>query len=226
MRILMWHLHGSYCTALFQGQHTYLLPTLPDRSAYGLGRSPRWEWPSSVTEVSPREAAETEVDLVVLQRPEELDLAQVWLGGRRPGKDVPAVYLEHSTSREGIKTMRHPMADRHDLMLVHVTHFNRLFWDNGDTPTRVVEHGIVDQGYRYTGEIDRAVVAINEPVRRARVTGSDLIPLMREQAGVGIDLFGWRSEAMGGVELLRTTCMRRWPSGGSTSIRCGGPHSV
>ena len=46
--------------------------------------------------------------------------------------------------------MRHPVADRDDLLLVHVTHFNALFWDAGATPTRVIEHGIVDPGARYT----------------------------------------------------------------------------
>ena len=48
--------------------------------------------------------------------------------------------------------MRHPMADRDDLQLVHVTHFNALFWDAGATPTRVIEHGIVDPGPRYRGD--------------------------------------------------------------------------
>jgi hypothetical protein len=30
--------------------------------------------------------------------------------------------------------MRHPAADRDDLVLVHVTHFNAVFWDAGSTP--------------------------------------------------------------------------------------------
>src|ERR671925_48482 len=71
--------------------------------------------------------------------------------------------------------MRHPAADRPDLLLVHVTHFNALFWDAGSTPTRVIEHGIVDPGHRYTGELPRAAVVINEARRRARVTGTDLL---------------------------------------------------
>ena len=45
------------------------------------------------------------------------------------------------------------MADRDDLLLVHVTHFNDLMWDAGSTATTVVEHGIVDPGHRYTGEL-------------------------------------------------------------------------
>ena len=62
--------------------------------------------------------------------------------------------------------MRHPLADRDDILLVHVTHFNALFWDTGGDRDRVIEHGIVDPGPRYTGELPRAAVVINEAERR------------------------------------------------------------
>lgn len=197
----MWHVHGSYTTGLVQGPHEYLLPLLADRGPDGRGRAQTWEWPPNAVEVTPEEAAEEEVDVVVLQRPHELeDLAERWLGGRRPGRDVPAVYLEHTSPEGRIAEMRHPAADRPDLMLVHVTHFNDLFWDAGSTPTRVVEHGIVDPGYRYTGELPRAAAVVNEPGRRGRVTGTDLLP--RLNGDVPVDLFGMEAGAYGGVEHL------------------------
>jgi glycosyltransferase involved in cell wall biosynthesis len=84
------------------------------------------------------------------------------------------------------------MADRDDLLLVQVTHFNDLFWDAGATRTRVVEHGIVDPGERYTGELGRAAVVINEARRRARVTGTDLLERFGEAAP--LDLFGMGAE--------------------------------
>jgi hypothetical protein len=196
----MWHVHGSYTTALVQGSHEYLLPTLPDRGPDGLGRARTWDWPASAVEVTPEEAAASDVDVVVLQRPHELELAERWLGGRRPGHDVPGIYLEHSSPQGRIADMRHPAADRADLTLVHVTHFNALFWDAGSTPTRVIEHGIVDPGYRYSGELPRAAVVINEPGRRGRVTGTDL--LSRLNGDVPLDLFGMGAGAFGGVEDL------------------------
>src|SRR5205085_702471 len=86
MRLILWHVHGSWTTALVQGRHEYLVPVLPDRGPNGRGRAQTWEWPSSVVEVTPEEAAHAEVDVVLLQRPEELhELAERWLGGRRPG---------------------------------------------------------------------------------------------------------------------------------------------
>ncbi|MCV7198672.1 GDP-mannose 4,6-dehydratase [Mycobacterium angelicum] len=39
---------------------------------------------------------------------------------------------------------------------MHVTEFNRLMWDNGIAPTRVIEHGVADPGHRYTGEVLRS----------------------------------------------------------------------
>jgi hypothetical protein len=199
VRVLLWHVHGSYTTALVQGRHQYFLPVLPERGPFGRGRALTWDWPESAVEVTPAEAAALDVDVVILQRPAELDGAcEQWLGGRRPGPDLPAVYLEHNAPQGRIADMRHPAADRPGVTLVHVTHFNDLFWDAGSTPTRVIEHGVVDPGYRYTGELPHAVVAINEPVRRGRVTGTDL--LERFRSAVPVDLFGIGTRELGGAE--------------------------
>ena len=201
MNVLVWHVHGAYTTSLVHGPHTYLIPTLPGRGPDGRGRARTYAWPERAVEVGPEGAAAADVDLVILQRPEELGgLAERWLGGRRPGRDVPAVYLEHNAPQGRINDLRHPAADRGDLVVVHVTHFNALFWDCGTTPTRVIEHGIVDPGPRYTGELARAAAVINEPARRARVTGPDLLPVLNGR--VPIDLFGIGAGALGGIEDL------------------------
>ena len=200
MNVLLWHVHGSWTTAFVQGEHTYLLPVVADRGPEGRGRAQTWEWPASAIEVTPEEAADADVDVVLLQRPQELDgLAEQWLGGRRPGRDVPAIYVEHNAPQGPINEMRHPAADRPGFTICHVTHFNALFWDCGTTPTRVIEHGIVDPGYRYTGEHARAAVVINEARRRARVTGTDLLERFAA-AGVPVDLFGMDAGSVGGIE--------------------------
>jgi hypothetical protein len=194
MNILLWHVHGSWTNAFVQGPHTYLVPVTPDRGPDGLGRARTFSWPDSVKELSPEQLRDAPVDLVVLQRPHEAALAEQWLGGRRPGRDVPAVYLEHNAPDGDVPHTRHPCAGRDDLLLVHVTHFNRLFWDNGGTRTAVIEHGIVDPGHRYTGRLARAAVVVNEPVRRGRTTGTDLLPLFAAEAPV--DVFGMETDGL------------------------------
>jgi glycosyltransferase involved in cell wall biosynthesis len=187
MNILVWHVHGSWTTSFVHGKHRYLVPFTPDRGPYGLGRARTYPWPDSAVEVSPQELKRAEVDLVILQRPEEFDLACEWLG-RRVGRDLPAIYVEHNTPKGDVPNSRHPMADRDDLSIAHVTYFNELFWDNGGTRTTVVEHGVVAPGVEWTGELDRLAVVINEPVRRWRITGTDLLPRFAEIAP--LDVFG------------------------------------
>ena len=173
---------------------------LPGRGPDGVGIARTYDWPGSVTELAPEALRDEHFDVVVLQRPHELEsLAEEWLG-RRPGRDIAAIYVEHNAPQGRIAEMRHPAADRDDLVLVHVTHFNAVFWDSGSTPTRVIEHGIVDPGERYSGELARAAVVINEARRRARVTGTDLLDRFSQAAP--IDLFGIDAGSIGGIEDL------------------------
>ena len=102
--------------------------------------------------------------------------------------------------------MRHPLADQPGVLLVQVTYFNDLFWDCGGTPTRVIEHGVADPGLRYTGRLPRLAFVVNEPVRRWRVTGTDLLTRF---ADFDVDAFG--------ID-CRTSCLRHWPAATSWSL--------
>jgi len=192
MRILVWHVHGGWMEAFVRGQHEYLLPKSSDGGAWGLGRGGR-EWPAAAQEVNLESLDPDSVDAVVLQRPEEIAAVARTLG-RRPGVDLPAVYLEHNTPKGDVPFTLHPLADQSTIPVVHVTHFNQLFWDTGTASTAVIEHGIPDPGHLYTGEREEMGVVVNEPVRRGRVTGTDLLPGF---AGVGpLRVFGMGTEAL------------------------------
>jgi glycosyltransferase involved in cell wall biosynthesis len=201
VKVLLWHVHGAWTTSFVHGDHDYVVPVLPDRGPDGVGIARTYTWPAErVSELPPEALRDEDFDVVVLQRPHELEhLAEEWLG-RRPGADLPAVYVEHNAPQGRIADMRHPAADREDLLLVHVTHFNALFWDAGSTPTRVVEHGVVDPGHRYSGELPRGAVVINEARRRARVTGTDLLDRFAQAAP--LDVFGMDAASIGGIEDL------------------------
>jgi hypothetical protein len=196
MRILLWHVHGSWTTSFVQGGHTYLVPVTADRGPDGRGRAQTWEWPETVREVPLERLREEPVDVVVLQRVEEIALVQAHLG-RTPGRDVPAVYVEHNTPRGAVPFSRHPLADQADIRLVHVTGFNELMWDSGAAPTTVIEHGIVDPGQQYTGELDHLGVVVNDPVRRGRAVGADLFDALAAIAP--LDVFGMRVDLLSGA---------------------------
>jgi glycosyltransferase involved in cell wall biosynthesis len=177
MNILLWHVHGSWTTAFVQGKHRYLVPVNDARDEWGRGRARTFDWPSSVEEHPLDEIHD--VDIAIVQRPRELDLVP---------PHVPVVYVEHNTPKGDVPATRHPMADRDDLLIAHVTHFNELFWDTGGTRTTVIEHGVVEPAARWTGEQERLAIVTNEPVRRGRVTGTDLFGRFTPVAP--LDVFG------------------------------------
>lgn len=193
MRVLLWHVHGSWTTAFVAGRHEVLLPVLPDRGPDGLGRARTWDWPASAVELTPDQLRRADIDLVVLQRPHEAGLVRQWTG-RTPGQDLPAVYLEHDAPRGPAATSRHPMADQDRIGIVHVTGYNALMWDNGHSPVTVVEHGVPDPGHRYSGERRSVAVAVNEPARRGRVAGTDL--LLDLAADLDLDVYGMGMPAL------------------------------
>jgi Glycosyl transferases group 1 len=202
MNVFLWHVHGSWTTAFVQGRHNYFIPVTPERGPDGRGRAQTWDWPENVYEVTRDQARHLPLDVVIVQRPAEWRcLVREWLGGREPGRDVATVYLEHNTPSGPLCGNEHPVANRSDVLLVHVTHFNALFWDSGTTAARVVEHGVVDPGHRYTGELPRVAAVINDAARRGRATGTDLLPSFAE-AGP-LDVFGFGASGIGGIEHLR-----------------------
>jgi len=182
--LLVWHVHGSWMESFVAGPHRYVIPVTPGRDPDGRGLCGR-NWPQA-QEIPVHKLRDEDIDLVVLQRPRELQLAARWLR-RRPGVDVPAVYVEHNTPRPFAVDSVHPLAGRDDIMLIHVTDFNRLMWDNGSAPNRVITHGIADPGPLYAGHIPAAATMINEPLRRWRTVGADLLA----ELGVHVPIHVW-----------------------------------
>jgi hypothetical protein len=192
MKVLAWHVHGSWMTSFVSGPDTYLLPVIPGRGPDGRGRARTWNWPDNAIELGPAKLRQTAFDVVVLQRPQEIELLHQWTG-LRAGIDVPAVYVEHNTPSLSAGT-RHPLADRGDITIVHVTRFNELMWDCGDAPTTVIEHGIVDPGHLYTGRSERIAVVVNEPVRRWWVAGTDQV--VKLAARLPLEVYGMGMAAL------------------------------
>jgi hypothetical protein len=211
VRILLWDVHGGYTDALTRGPHDYLflrdasvadLPGLVDKGELctkGLIRLGQ-NRPSNLHEVSVEELRDAPPDLVLAQRLEEVDACAALLS-RTPGRDLGAVFLEHNTPKGDVPVSRHPLADQRQWPIVHVTHFNRLFWDCGSAETAVIEHGLPDPGYRYSGTQERLAFVVNEPVRRWRTTGTDLLP---EFGDAPIDAFGIDGHLL--ASLLRPRC--------------------
>jgi hypothetical protein len=116
---------------------------------------------------------------------------------------LPRVYLEHEPPQEHPTSTRHVVQDR-ETLVVHVTPFNRLMWDMGDTPSTVVEHGVVPlRPASYSGEHARGIAVVNNLARRGRRLGLDVLAHVRET--VPIDLVGMDSVRAGGLGEIENT---------------------
>ena len=195
LRVLTWHVHGSYLWYLSHLAHELYLPVKPGRPPGFGGRAGSWPWPDTVHEVPVDQLGGVELDCVLLQSNLDPDQQLEVLSPAQ--RRLPRVFLEHDPPRQSPTDTRHPVDDP-DVLVVHVTHFNQLMWDSGRSPTRVIEHGVaVPPGARYTGELERGVVVVNHLARRGRRLGADVFERVR--AEVPLDLVGMGAEEMGGV---------------------------
>jgi hypothetical protein len=197
LRILTWHVHGSYLYYLSQIPHDLFVPVAEGRPDGYVGLpAGGFPWPDNLHEVPADELDRLSFDCLLFQsRPQwEVDRFRLLTHVQRR---LPRIYLEHDPPRQHPTDTRH-FVDDPDALLVHVTPFNQLMWDNGRTPTRVIDHGVmVPPGVTYSGEIDRAVAVVNNIRSRGRRLGSDLLDTVR--ADLPVDLFGLGSAAAGGL---------------------------
>jgi hypothetical protein len=195
LRILTWHVHGNYLWYLSHIPHEIVLPVLADRPhGYG-GRAGPFPWPDRVHEVPVERIPDIPIDAVVYQAHRHWLRDRHWLLSPAQ-RAVPQIFLEHDPPRESPTGTRHPVDDP-DALIVHVTAFNELMWDCGDTPTTVIEHGVVvPPGVEYSGRRPRGLAVVNDLTSRGRRLGADVFARARER--VPLDLVGMHSEDAGG----------------------------
>jgi len=196
LRILVWHIHGSYLNCLVQAPHDFYLPIKEGRpEGYG-GRGRTFTWPSNAIEVEANRVRDLELDLIICQTPKNYfeDRYEILSEEQR---HLPTIYLEHNTPKGHPTDTKHPVDDP-NVLLVHVTHFNRLMWDSGQCRTRVIEHTAIPRpGITWTGRLPKGVVVVNGLLRRNRVAGYDVWQAVRGR--VPLDLMGMDSEQIGGL---------------------------
>ncbi|MEZ5410138.1 MAG: glycosyltransferase family 4 protein [Acidimicrobiales bacterium] len=195
LRILTWHVHGAYLWYLSHIPHDLIVPVKPGRpEGYG-GRSGTLRWPDNLYEVPAAQVADLELDAVLFQSHRNwlVDQHEILSPSQRR---LPRLHLEHDPPRGSPTDTVHPVDDP-EVLVVHVTPFNRLMWDCGPCPTAVVEHGVtVPAGVRWHGSRDRGVVVVNDLDRRGRRLGADVFERLATQ--VPLDLVGMGSERLGG----------------------------
>ncbi|HSK10595.1 MAG TPA: glycosyltransferase family 4 protein [Vicinamibacterales bacterium] len=196
MRVLTWHVHGSYLFYLAHAPHDFYVPVKEGRpEGYG-GRGGTFPWPPNLHEVRAEDVRKLDLDCVIFQSKRNYleDQHEILTAGQRR---LPRIYLEHDPPREHPTDTRH-VVDDPGVLLVHVTGFNDLMWDAGRTPTHVIEHGvIVPPGVEYSGDLERGIVVVNGLRTRGRRLGADIFERVRRE--VPLDLVGMGSREAGGL---------------------------
>jgi glycosyltransferase involved in cell wall biosynthesis len=202
LKILTWHVHGSYLYYLTQASHhEFYVPTKPGLpEGYG-GRCGSMPWPDNLKEVPAEEVKTLRFDCIVFQSRKNYQVDQYQILSAEQRR-LPRIYLEHDPPREHPTNTKH-WVDDPEILLVHCTPFNNLMWDSNRTPTMVIDHGvIVPENVRYTGELEKGLVVVNGLQSRGRLAGADIFEQVRQE--IPLDLAGMSAEKMGGLgEVLR-----------------------
>jgi glycosyltransferase involved in cell wall biosynthesis len=198
MKIFTWHIHGSYLFYLSQGNYDIYIPTRPEKGEGYYGRGETFPFGANVIEIPADEVKNHDFDCILFQTNRNYQIDQYEILSDRQ-RDLPKIYLEHDPPREHPTDTKH-LIDDPDITLVHVTHFNRLMWDSGSTPTVVIEHGVTDPGLIYDGRLNKGIVVINNLPIRGRLLGFDIFKQVQEQ--VPLDLVGMGTGDWGLGEVL------------------------
>lgn len=198
LKILTWHIHGSYLYYLSQGNYEIYIPTKPEKTEGYYGRGETFPFGDNVIEIPAEDVKNHRFDCVLFQTNQNFLTDQYEILSAEQ-QQLPKIYLEHDPPRKHPTYTKHIVDDR-DITLVHVTHFNKLMWDTGETPTQVIEHGVTEPAVQYSGRINKGIVVINNLPSRGRLLGLDIFLEVRKH--VPIDLVGMGTGELGLGEVL------------------------
>jgi glycosyltransferase involved in cell wall biosynthesis len=196
LKILTWHIHGSYLYYLTQTPCEFYLPFRKGKEeGYG-GRSGSIPWGSNVYSIPADQVKDLEIDCILFQSRKNYQEDQYEILSPAQRR-LPKIYLEHDPPRE-IPTDTCHVVDDPNMLLVHVTDFNNLMWCNNHTPSSVIQHGVlVPENIKYTGELEKGIVVINGMAKRGRRLGLDVFEKVRKE--IPLDIAGIGSDEIGGL---------------------------
>ncbi|MDB4926646.1 glycosyltransferase family 4 protein [Mucilaginibacter sp.] len=197
-KIFTWHIHGSYLFYLSQGNYDIYIPVKPEKTEGYYGRGKTFNFGPNVIELPSDQVKYHRFDVILFQTNQNYLTDQFEILSEEQ-RSLPQIYLEHDPPREHPVNTRHIVNDP-AVTLVHVTHFNKLMWDNNETPALVIEHGVTQPGVSYTGKFNKGIVVINNLPSRGRLLGLDVFLEVRKH--IPLDLVGMGTGELGLGEVL------------------------
>ena len=198
LKIFTWHIHSSYLYYLSQGNYDIYIPVSKQLTSGYYGKGNIFPWGSNVHEIPVEQVKDHNFDCILYQSTKDYLVDQYEILSPAQRK-LPRIYLEHNTPSKSPVSTKHVVNDRR-ICLVHVTHYNRLMWDNNRTPSTVIEHGVTMPEDTYTGELARGITTINHLPQRGRILGWDIFQQVKNN--IPLDLVGVGNDTAGVGEVL------------------------
>lgn len=195
LKIFTWHIHGSYLYYLSQGNYDLFIPVNEKKTEGYYGRGKTFPFGPNVVEVPAAEVKNLDIDCILFQSEKNFLIDQYDILTEEQ-RQLPALYLEHNTPVEHPVNTLHIMNDP-GVVLVHVTHYNRLMWESRVPHVIVIEHGVTEPEARYSGELEKGIVVINHIQERGRIAGWDIYEAISKK--IPLDLVGMGTERYGGL---------------------------
>lgn len=200
LKVFTWNIHGNYLYYLTQARCKFYLPISGDaKVGYG-GKTSGFDWGDNVFEIPVQEIEKYDFDCLLYQSRKNYLEDQFEILSKTQ-RAAPKIYLEHNPPKDNPYESKHLINDP-EILTVHVTHFNNLMWHCNNTPTKVIEHGVVlPTETNWQGDQRRGVVVINGLLNRGRRMGLDLYQRIKKH--IPLDLVGIGSEQIGGLGEIR-----------------------
>lgn len=195
LKIFTWHIHGTYLYYLSQGNYDIYIPVNKERNEGYYGRGETFPFGDNVIEVPANEVRNVAFDCVLYQTNKNYLIDQYDLLSPEQ-RALPAIYLEHDPPTKNPTDQPHIIHDT-DVLMVHVTNFNRLMWQNENCRIKVIDHGVIKPVVPYSGELEKGIVVVNHLHQRGRKLGADIFN--RAAKSIPLDLVGMGTQEYGGL---------------------------
>jgi glycosyltransferase involved in cell wall biosynthesis len=194
--VFTWHIHGTYLYYLSQGNYKIYIPVTKEKQEGYYGKGKTFPFGDNVIEIPAEEVKNFKFDCVLFQSNKNWLVDQYEILNKKQ-RQLPRIYLEHDPPTHSPTDTKHVVNDP-DVVIVHVSNFNKLMWNNQNSKiVKVMEHGVISPKSIYKGDLEKGIVVVNNLFQRGRRLGTDIFREVSKK--IPLDLIGMGTKEYGGL---------------------------
>jgi glycosyltransferase involved in cell wall biosynthesis len=194
--VFTWHIHGTYLYYLSQGNYKIYIPVTKEKQEGYYGKGSTFPFGDNVIEIPAEEVKNFKFDCILFQSNKNWLVDQYEILSEQQ-RHLRRIYLEHDPPRNSPTDTKHVVNDP-DVVIVHVSNFNKLMWNNQNSKiVKVIEHGVISPRSVYKGDLEKGIVVVNNLFQRGRRLGADIFTEVSKH--IPLDLIGMGTKEYGGL---------------------------